>query len=67
MQSPAYRKSIRAHTNLFTKDVYVTWNITGEYEEWLRPEIMHRPYINGYKSGRTGVIAVSFGMQAQLE
>ena len=25
-----------------------------------------QPYINGYNSGRTGVISVSFGMQAQL-
>jgi len=42
-------------------------NITGKYAEWLRPEIMHRPHIKGYNSGRAGVISVSFAVQAQLE
>ena len=26
-----------------------------------------QPHMNGYNSGRAGVISVSFGMQAQLE
>ena len=65
----AYRKP-RKWGHLFTiamQDIYVARNITGEYAEWLRLEIMHRPYMNGYNSRRAGVISVSFGMQAQLE
>ena len=44
-------------------------NITGEYVEWLRPELKYAygQHINGYSSRHAMVISVSFGMQAQLE
>ena len=47
---------------------YVSWNITRDYAE-CKAEARNnaQPYINGYNSGRTGVIFVSFGMQAQLD